>query len=92
MAERLAQLLGSSQYIADLLTRTPEALRLLADDAQLEPRTAAALAGAWRQAAGRAPDPPAASRVLRGLRRQELLRVAGADLLGRLDVAPSGRR
>src|SRR3712207_6896339 len=29
VAERLAQLLGSSQYVASLLTRTPEALRIL---------------------------------------------------------------
>jgi glutamate-ammonia-ligase adenylyltransferase len=90
VAERLAQLLGSSQYIASLLTRTPEALRLLADDDQLEPRTAAGLASAWRQAAGRAPDPQEGIRVLRGLRRQELLRVASADLLGRLDVVRLG--
>jgi glutamate-ammonia-ligase adenylyltransferase len=91
VAERLAQLLGSSQYVASLLTRTPEALRLLADDEQLEPRSAAALAGAWRQAAGRAPDPQAGIHVLRGLRRQELLRVASADLLGRLDVVRLGQ-
>jgi glutamate-ammonia-ligase adenylyltransferase len=91
VAERLAQLLGSSQYIASLLTRTPEALRLLADDEQLEPRAAVALAGAWGQAAARAPDPQAGMRVLRGLRRQELLRVAAADLLGRLDVVSVGR-
>ncbi|MCW2635417.1 MAG: (Glutamate--ammonia-ligase) adenylyltransferase [Blastococcus sp.] len=90
VAERLAQLLGSSQYIASLLTRTPEALRMLAGDSELEPRTAAVLAGAWRQAAGRAPDPQAGMRVLRGLRRQELLRVAAADLLGRLDVVRVG--
>jgi glutamate-ammonia-ligase adenylyltransferase len=90
VAERLAQLLGSSQYVASLLTRTPEALRLLADDAQLEPRSAAALAGAWRQAAARAPDPQAGIRVLRGLRRQELLRVASSDLLGRLGVIRLG--
>jgi glutamate-ammonia-ligase adenylyltransferase len=91
VAERLAQLLGSSQYVAALLTRTPEALRLLADDAELEPRSAATLAKAWRQAAGRAPDPPAGIRVIRGLRRQELLRIASADLLGRLDVHQLGR-
>jgi [glutamine synthetase] adenylyltransferase / [glutamine synthetase]-adenylyl-L-tyrosine phosphorylase len=90
VAERLAQLLGSSQYIASLLTRTPEALRLLADDAELEPRSASTLAGAWRQAAGRAPDPKAGIQVLRGLRRQELLRIATADLLGRLDVLRLG--
>jgi [glutamine synthetase] adenylyltransferase / [glutamine synthetase]-adenylyl-L-tyrosine phosphorylase len=91
VAERLAQLLGSSQYVASLLTRTPEALRLLADDAELEPRSAAALAGAWRQAAGRAADPKAGMQVLRGLRRQELLRIASSDLLGRLDVVRLGR-
>ena len=91
VAERLAQLLGSSQYIASLLTRTPEALRILAEDAELEPRGASALAGAWRQAAARAADPQAGIRVLRGLRRHELLRVACADLLGRLDVVRLGR-
>ena len=91
VAERLAQLLGSSQYVASLLTRTPEALRILAEDAELEPRGASALAGAWRQAAARAPDPEAGIRVLRGLRRHELLRVACADLLGRLDVDRLGR-
>jgi glutamate-ammonia-ligase adenylyltransferase len=91
VAERLAQLLGSSQYIASLLTRTPEALRILAGDSELEPRSAAALAGAWGQAAGRAADPQAGIRVVRGLRRQELLRVAAADLLGRLDVVRVGQ-
>ncbi|MDK3255869.1 bifunctional [glutamine synthetase] adenylyltransferase/[glutamine synthetase]-adenylyl-L-tyrosine phosphorylase [Blastococcus capsensis] len=91
VAERLARLLGSSQYVASLLTRTPEALRLLADDAELEPREAATLTRAWRQAAGRAPDPQAGIRVIRGLRRQELLRIASADLLGRLDVHRVGR-
>ncbi|SNS44217.1 glutamate-ammonia-ligase adenylyltransferase [Geodermatophilus pulveris] len=91
VAERLAQLLGSSQYVAALLTRTPEALRILADDEQLRPRTAEALTRAWGQAAGRAPDPAAGVRVLRGLRRHELLRVAAADLLGMLDVAQVGR-
>ncbi len=91
VTERLAQLLGSSQYVASLLTRTPEALRILAEDAELEPRSAEALAGAWRQSAARTPEPQAAIRVLRGLRRHELLRVACSDLLGRLDVVQVGR-
>ncbi|WP_222193400.1 bifunctional [glutamine synthetase] adenylyltransferase/[glutamine synthetase]-adenylyl-L-tyrosine phosphorylase [Modestobacter italicus] len=90
-AERLAVLLGSSQYVAGLLTRTPEAMRLLADDAQLEPRSAEALSTAWRQAVARAGDATAGVRVLRSLRRQELLRIACADLLGRLDVHRVGR-
>ena len=58
-----------------LLTRTPEALRMLADDAELEPRSAAALAGAWRQAAGRATDPQA------GIRRAAR-RCAGTSCCG----------
>jgi glutamate-ammonia-ligase adenylyltransferase len=91
VAERLAQLLGSSQYVASLLTRTPEALRILAGDDELTPRTAAVLTSTWGQAAARAPDPQAGVRVLRGLRRHELLRVACADLLGRLDVVAVGR-
>ena len=91
VAERLAQLLGSSQYVASLLTRTPEALRILAEDAELEPRGASTLAVAWRQAAARAADPQAGILVLRGLRRHELLRLACADLLGRLDVVRLGR-
>ncbi|WP_309233030.1 bifunctional [glutamine synthetase] adenylyltransferase/[glutamine synthetase]-adenylyl-L-tyrosine phosphorylase [Blastococcus sp. TML/C7B] len=90
VAERLAHLLGSSQYVAGLLTRTPEALRLLADDAELEPRGVAALTRAWGLAAARAGDPQGGIRVLRGLRRQELLRIACADLLGRLDVLRVG--
>jgi glutamate-ammonia-ligase adenylyltransferase len=91
VAERLARLLGSSQYVAALLTRTPEALRILADDDELEPRGAAALAGAWRAAAARSADPRAAVGVLRAQRRQELLRIASADLLGRLDVVRVGQ-
>ncbi|MPQ97611.1 bifunctional [glutamine synthetase] adenylyltransferase/[glutamine synthetase]-adenylyl-L-tyrosine phosphorylase [Modestobacter sp. I12A-02628] len=91
VAERLAQLLGSSQYVAGLLTRTPEALRILADDAQLEPRSVTALSSAWRQAVARAAEPTEGIAVLRALRRQELLRVACADLLGRLDVVRVGR-
>ncbi len=90
-AERLAVLLGSSRYVAGLLTRTPEAMRILADDAELEPRSAEALSSAWRQAVARAGDPAAGVRVLRALRRQELLRIACADLLGRLDVLQVGR-
>ncbi|MGY1668818.1 bifunctional [glutamine synthetase] adenylyltransferase/[glutamine synthetase]-adenylyl-L-tyrosine phosphorylase [Geodermatophilus sp. SYSU D00696] len=91
VAERLARLLGSSQYVAALLTRTPEALRILADDDELEPRAAATLAGAWRAAAARSADPQAAVGVLRAQRRQELLRIAAADLLGRLDVVRVGQ-
>ena len=90
VAERLAQLLGSSQYVAGLLTRTPEALRMLAEDEQLRPRAVGTLTSAWRAAVSRAPDPTEGIRVLRALRRHELLRIACADLLGMLDVVAVG--
>src|SRR3712207_805510 len=53
VAQRLAALLGSSQYVASLLTRTPEALRILADDDELRPRTAAALARSEERRVGK---------------------------------------
>ncbi len=90
VAERLAVLLGTSRYVADLLIRAPEALRVLGDDAELVPRTAEALATALRGAVARHTDPAAAVAAARALRRHELLRTASADLLGRLDVADVG--
>ncbi|QNG38193.1 bifunctional [glutamine synthetase] adenylyltransferase/[glutamine synthetase]-adenylyl-L-tyrosine phosphorylase [Geodermatophilaceae bacterium NBWT11] len=90
VAERLAQLLGSSRYVSGLLTRTPEALRLLARDEELVPRSADALASAWRQSVARAGTAAEGVRVLRALRRTELLRIACADLLGMLDVVAVG--
>jgi glutamate-ammonia-ligase adenylyltransferase len=91
VALRLARLLGLSRYAADLLERDPEALRLVADDAELVPRTRESLvegftaavdrhgvvtADGWRGGAG------AAVQAVRALRRRELFRIACADLLG----------
>jgi glutamate-ammonia-ligase adenylyltransferase len=90
VADRLAMLLGSSRYAADLLLRAPEALRLLADDAELAPRTAEALATALRGAVARHEESAAAVAAARALRRHELLRTASADLLGLLDVVEVG--
>jgi glutamate-ammonia-ligase adenylyltransferase len=89
-AERLARLLASSRYVADLLGRAPEAVRLLASDEQLAPRSREALEGAFVQVARRRDDWEATVAAARGLRREELLRVACADLLGRLDLAQVG--
>ncbi|MGH8960794.1 MAG: bifunctional [glutamine synthetase] adenylyltransferase/[glutamine synthetase]-adenylyl-L-tyrosine phosphorylase [Jatrophihabitantaceae bacterium] len=86
VASRLAYLLGTSRYVARLLGRAPEALQLLADDDELRPRAAAEVAAEMRESAARQDDPQDAVAVVRGVRRQELLRVAFADLLGRLDV------
>ncbi|HEY3631674.1 MAG TPA: bifunctional [glutamine synthetase] adenylyltransferase/[glutamine synthetase]-adenylyl-L-tyrosine phosphorylase [Jatrophihabitantaceae bacterium] len=90
VAQRLAYLLGTSRYVAGLLERAPEALQLLADDAALRPRPPDELRAAMADAAARQPDDRNAVSVVRGLRRQELLRTAFADLLGQLDVAEVG--
>jgi glutamate-ammonia-ligase adenylyltransferase len=87
VASRLAYLLGTSRYVARLLGRDPEALQLLADDDQLRPREASEVAAEMRESAARQDDPAEAVRVARGVRRTELLRIAFADLLGRLDVS-----
>jgi glutamate-ammonia-ligase adenylyltransferase len=85
-ATRLAYVLGSSRYVGRMLGRAPEALQMLADDDELRPRNPAETAAAMRESAARQDDPAAAVAVVRGLRRQELLRTAFADLLGTVDV------
>ncbi len=94
VASRLAFVLGASRYAAAMLVRAPEALRLLADDADLVPRGWSDLVvnfsdAALRQQSG--DDGVEAVGVVRGLRRVELLRIAFADLLGLLDVEAVGR-
>ena len=79
------------RFVADLLGRAPEAVRLLAADDELAPRSRAR---PWRapssRSARRRDDWEGAVAAARGLRREELLRVACADLLGLLDHAQVG--
>ncbi len=89
-AERLAGLLGTSRYVADLLVRAPEGVRLLGSDEELRPRTREALTGAFVSSVRRREDWEGAVGAARGLRRQELLRVACADLLGLVDLEQVG--
>ena len=90
-AERLASLLASSRFVADLLGRAPEAVRLLADDAELQPRPRAVLESAFVATVRRREDWEGAVAAARGLRREELLRVACADLLGVVDQEAVGQ-
>ncbi|MBT8225953.1 MAG: bifunctional [glutamine synthetase] adenylyltransferase/[glutamine synthetase]-adenylyl-L-tyrosine phosphorylase [Dactylosporangium sp.] len=91
VALRLAHLLGVSRYVTDLLAHDPEALRLLADDAELVPRRSERLLEGFTAAANRhAGNPVDAIVAVRALRRRELFRVASADLLGTLDVTAVG--
>jgi glutamate-ammonia-ligase adenylyltransferase len=87
VASRLAYVLGTSRYVARMLGRSPEALRLLATPEQLRPREPGELAAAMSESAARQRDPAGAVAAARGLRRQELLRTAFGDLLQMCDVA-----
>ncbi|GIF11738.1 bifunctional [glutamine synthetase] adenylyltransferase/[glutamine synthetase]-adenylyl-L-tyrosine phosphorylase [Actinoplanes teichomyceticus] len=82
VARRLARVISLSRYATDLLTRDPEALRLLADDAELQPRSRDSLLDGFAAAAERhADDPGKAIAAVRALRRRELFRLACADIL-----------
>ncbi len=89
-AERLARLLATSRYAADLFGRAPEAVAMLADDAELRPSDAEALRAGFAAAVARNDDAEAAVATVRGKRRQELLRIACADLLGLIDLSEVG--
>ena len=86
VAPRLAYLLGTSRYVARMLGRAPEVLRMLASDAELVPRSSAEIIATMTESAARADNPTEAVAAVRGVRRQELLRTAFADLLGFADV------
>ncbi|MBW4720566.1 bifunctional [glutamine synthetase] adenylyltransferase/[glutamine synthetase]-adenylyl-L-tyrosine phosphorylase [Saccharothrix obliqua] len=81
VVDRLATLLGTSRLVPDLLVRAPEVLRLLADTDALvgDPMT---IGNPLRSTVSRYSDLERAVTAARSLRRQELLRVASADLLG----------
>ena len=81
-AERLARLLASSRYVADLLVRAPDAVRMLASDDELLPRSRDALEQSFLSVARRREDWEASTAAVRSLRRHELLRIACAELLG----------
>ena len=89
-AQRLAWLLGSSRYVVDLIRRAPEAIAILADDAELSVRTRDTLVTEMRSAASRHTEADAAFAAIRSVRRRELFRIAAADLLGLLGPPASG--
>jgi glutamate-ammonia-ligase adenylyltransferase len=60
-AERMAHVLASSRLVAQLLEKGPEAVAMLADDAELVPRPRAVTLGAVSGAAGRHRDDPDAA-------------------------------
>jgi len=91
IAERLMIVLGSSEFLPDLLINAPETIRMFADGptgpALLTPQPEDVARGILT-AAARYDDPIRAVAAARSLRRHELARIASADLLGMLDVPP----
>jgi glutamate-ammonia-ligase adenylyltransferase len=90
VAQRMARLLASSRYATGLLLRAPEAVAMLADDAQLAPRPRAALQAEAAATVSRHDDAATAAAAVLALRRRELLRTAAADLLGLAGIEETG--
>ncbi len=90
MAARLARILASSRYAVQLLTRAPQTVQMLADDAELVPRARVALQAEMTAAGTRQGDAQAGVEAIRAIRRRELFRVAASDILGEIDVLDVG--
>ncbi len=90
VAQRMARVLASSRYATGLLLRAPEAVALLAGDAQLAPRPPAALQAEAEATVGRHDVAAEAAAAVLALRRRELLRTATADLLGLSGIEETG--
>jgi glutamate-ammonia-ligase adenylyltransferase len=91
-AERLAHVLSSSQLVADLLQKGPEAVALLEGDAVLRRIPLEAMIASVRLGAARHEgDPVAAGMAARAVRRRETVRTAISDIVGLSDIHDVGR-
>ncbi len=89
VAERLMRVLGTSEYIADLLMRSPDVIALYSSGAtgpKLTEVDSADVVKGLRASMRRASDLPRAIAVARSHRRAELARIASADILGLMTV------
>ena len=91
-AERLAEILGSSRYTAELLTRDPAAVALLADTDDLAARNESTLESMALTSVIRRESGESGMSALRAFRRRELLRISVADVLRLTDVEQVGER
>ena len=84
-AERLCHVLSNSRLIADLLEVSPESVAWLGTDKDLAPL---GFEAQWQEITSkmsRHADPESAMRLIRLIRRREILRIAIADSAGLLD-------
>ena len=89
VAERLMRVLGTSEFIADLLMRSPDVIALYSTGAKgpkLIEVDSDEVAHGLTASMMRQPDPQKAVAVARSHRRAELARIASADILGLMDV------
>jgi glutamate-ammonia-ligase adenylyltransferase len=90
-AERLCHMLSNSRLIADLLEVSPESVAWLGQDKDLVP---VGFEAQWQEITAkmsRHADPESAMRLIRLIRRREILRIAIADSAGLLDQDQVGR-
>ncbi|GAA2023052.1 bifunctional [glutamine synthetase] adenylyltransferase/[glutamine synthetase]-adenylyl-L-tyrosine phosphorylase [Agromyces tropicus] len=80
-ALRLTRVLSGSRFAGELLERIPEAVAWLEDEDELRPRPLAALREEGDAVLARHGELDAAAKVLRAMRRREVLRLALAALL-----------
>ncbi len=83
-AERLCVVLSSSRFITDLLEVSPESTKWLGSDAELVPDSFDVQWQEIQSKMSRHPEPLEAMRLIRLIRRRELLRIAIADSAGLL--------
>lgn len=89
-AELMAKLLSSSRYATDLLMSAPEAVSMLGNLEELEPRTREQYETEMNAVIGRHETAENIVSAARSFRRRELLRTATADLSGRLTTEQVG--
>lgn len=89
--ERLCQILSSSRFITDLLEVSPESTAWLGTDKDLAPVGFDSLWQEMRAKMSRHPRPGEAVRLIRLIRRREMLRIALADSAGLLSQEEVGR-
>ncbi|OFI38316.1 bifunctional glutamine-synthetase adenylyltransferase/deadenyltransferase [Arthrobacter sp. SW1] len=84
-AERLCHVLSNSRLIADLLEVSPESVAWLGNDKELRPLSFEAQWQEIQSKMSRHAEPESAMRLIRLIRRREILRIAIADSSGLLD-------
>ncbi|HLR97511.1 MAG TPA: bifunctional [glutamine synthetase] adenylyltransferase/[glutamine synthetase]-adenylyl-L-tyrosine phosphorylase [Jiangellaceae bacterium] len=88
--ERMARVLASGRYATELLMRSPDAVRILGSDSELEARSVPTLVNEVTRAVRRHEDPVDAIGVVRSIRRRELFRTSVADLVSLATVETVG--